>query len=101
MHGKIPMTVLPLPENSIDLYSLQDPLEREFCEGLAAVIMTCLILLTMWQLCRELTRALLEHDYGIHWHLQPGQLIPAVTNRANYIHWLQDLLLLSAPPGMH
>lgn len=49
--------------------------------------------------CRELTRALLKHDYGINWHLQTGQLIPAVTNRANYIHWINDLLQLSAPPG--
>ena len=28
-----------------------------------------------------------------------GQLVPPVTNRANYIHWLEDLLALSAPPG--
>lgn len=28
-----------------------------------------------------------------------GQLVPPVTNRANYIHWLQDLLGLSAPKG--
>ena len=50
-------------------------------------------------LCRELTRALLKHDYGIDWWVEEGQLIPAVTNRANYIHWLQDLLQLSKPSG--
>lgn len=48
---------------------------------------------------RQLTRALLEHDYGIHWNLKEGHLIPAVTNRANYIHWIKDLLLLSASAG--
>ena len=49
--------------------------------------------------CRELTTALLQQDFGIAWHLQEGQLIPAVTNRVNYIHWIYDLLQLSRPAG--
>lgn len=28
-----------------------------------------------------------------------GQLVPTLTNRANYIHWIEDLLTLSCPPG--
>lgn len=50
--------------------------------------------------CRELTRSLLKHDFGINWDLEEGQLIPAVTNRINYIHWLEDLLALSSPSGI-
>ena len=33
------------------------------------------------------------------WWVPDGQLVPPVTNRANYIHWLEDLLALSLPPG--
>ncbi|KAK9805663.1 hypothetical protein WJX72_010774 [[Myrmecia] bisecta] len=51
------------------------------------------------QASRELTRVLLLHDFGIDWAIPPGQLIPPVTNRANYIHWLEDLLQLSSPAG--
>ncbi|KAG0581903.1 hypothetical protein KC19_3G018700 [Ceratodon purpureus] len=47
---------------------------------------------------RELTRSLLHHDYGISWWIPDGQLCPAVTNRANYIHWIEDLLALSPAP---
>lgn len=49
--------------------------------------------------CRELTRVLLRHDFGVEWWVPLGQLVPPLTNRANYIHWLEDLLALSAPPG--
>ena len=49
--------------------------------------------------CRELTRALLKHDFGIQWSLAEGQLIPPVKNRINYIHWLEDLLEQSSPAG--
>ena len=54
-----------------------------------------------WNLmvCRELTRALLKHDFGIQWSLAEGQLIPPVKNRINYIHWLEDLLEQSSPAG--
>ena len=33
------------------------------------------------------------------WWVPDGHLVPPVTNRANYIHWLEDLLALSSPPG--
>jgi hypothetical protein len=49
--------------------------------------------------CRELTRVLLAEDFGIQWWLPLGQLVPPVTNRVNYIHWLEDLLSLSKPEG--
>ncbi|KAK9797022.1 hypothetical protein WJX73_008069 [Symbiochloris irregularis] len=48
---------------------------------------------------RELTKALLHQGYGIDWWIPAGQLIPPVPNRANYIHWIQDLLQLSSPAG--
>ena len=48
---------------------------------------------------RELTRALLKEDFGVAWWVADGQLIPPVPNRANYIHWIEDLLRLSSPPG--
>jgi len=31
------------------------------------------------------------------WWVPDGHLVPPVTNRANYIHWLEDLLALSSP----
>jgi 23S rRNA A1618 N6-methylase RlmF len=39
-----------------------------------------------------LTRALLRADYGLSWDLPPGFLCPPVPQRANYIHWIEDLL---------
>ncbi|KAL3156172.1 hypothetical protein ABBQ32_012459 [Trebouxia sp. C0010 RCD-2024] len=47
--------------------------------------------------CKALTKALLQHDFAITWDVPDGQLVPPVTNRANYIHWLEDLLVLSPP----
>ena len=47
---------------------------------------------------RELTRVLLDHDHGVKWWIPDGQLCPTVTNRANYIHWIEDLLYLSPAP---
>eukprot|EP01018_Ginkgo_biloba_P018753 Gb_28580 [translate_table: standard] len=41
---------------------------------------------------RELTRVLLDHDHGIKWWIPDGHLCPAVPNRSNYIHWIEDLL---------
>lgn len=49
--------------------------------------------------CKALTKALLQHDFHISWDVPDGQLVPPVTNRANYIHWLEDLLELSSPKG--
>mmetsp|Transcript_14658 Transcript_14658/g.34872 ORF Transcript_14658/g.34872 Transcript_14658/m.34872 type:complete len:446 (+) Transcript_14658:653-1990(+) len=48
---------------------------------------------------RQLTRAILHNDHEIDWWIPRGHLIPPVTNRLNYIHWLQDLMQLSSPPG--
>ena len=47
--------------------------------------------------CKALTQALLQHDFDITWDVPDGQLVPPVTNRANYIHWLEDLVELSVP----
>ena len=45
--------------------------------------------------CRELTRVLLHSDFGVHWDLPDGHLVPTLTNRLNYILWIEDLLNLS------
>lgn len=42
----------------------------------------------------NLTKVLLKHDFNIEWSLPLDHLCPPVTNRANYIHWLNDLLEL-------
>jgi hypothetical protein len=55
---------------------------------------------TSWEATKELTAALLKVDFGVTWDLPPGQLVPPVPNRANYIHWVADLLALSSPPGV-
>eukprot|EP00249_Psilotum_nudum_P018251 c26713_g1_i2 orf=144-1733(+) len=47
---------------------------------------------TDYNATRQLTRVLLDHDYGIKWWIPDGQLCPAVPNRVNYIHWIADLL---------
>lgn len=52
-----------------------------------------------WEATKQLTAALLAVDFGVQWALPEGQLVPPVPNRANYIHWMNDLLQLSAPPG--
>ena len=41
---------------------------------------------------RELTRALLEQDYGLKVNIPAGRLVPTVTLRLNYLHWVEDLL---------
>ena len=46
---------------------------------------------------REFTRVLLLEDYQINVEIPSDQLCPMVPNRANYIHWLKDLLDLSTP----
>jgi hypothetical protein len=52
---------------------------------------------TSWEATRALTASLLRRDFGLAWWLPEGQLVPPVTNRANYVHWVNDLLHLSAP----
>ncbi|KAL3694734.1 hypothetical protein R1sor_008385 [Riccia sorocarpa] len=47
---------------------------------------------------RELTRVLLDHDFGIKWWIPDGQLCPTVPNRANYVHWIEGLLSVSPAP---
>ncbi len=48
---------------------------------------------------RALTAALLRDDFAVAWWLPDGHLCPTLTSRCNYIHWLEDLLALSPPPG--
>lgn len=55
---------------------------------------------TSWAGTRELTAAMLQRDLGITWSLPEGQLVPTVANRANYVHWIQDLLQLDSPAGV-
>ena len=41
---------------------------------------------------RELTCACLKYEFGLNVHIPPGHLVPAVPQRLNYIHWVEDLL---------
>ena len=51
-----------------------------------------------WDATFELNRALLDACYGVkHWEVPRGHLCPPVANRANYVHWIEDLLALSRP----
>ena len=43
---------------------------------------------------RELTYAVLKRDFDLKVHLPLNKLIPAVPQRLNYIHWIEDLLKL-------
>ncbi|EFC46463.1 predicted protein, partial [Naegleria gruberi] len=40
----------------------------------------------------NLTKVLLKDDYQLEWNLPLNHLCPPVTNRVNYIHWINDLL---------
>nr|CCA19318.1 putative methyltransferase METT10D [Albugo laibachii Nc14] len=40
---------------------------------------------------RELTTALLKHDFGIKWSIPINRLCPPVPNRLNYLHWMEEL----------
>ena len=51
-----------------------------------------------WDAVFELNRALLDACYGVkHWEVPRGHLCPPAANRANYVHWIEDLLALSRP----
>lgn len=42
---------------------------------------------------KELCRTLLHHDFGVeYWDIPDGFLIPSLTSRCNYIHWIDDIL---------
>ncbi|KAI0869038.1 hypothetical protein GGS24DRAFT_506177 [Hypoxylon argillaceum] len=40
----------------------------------------------------QLTKTLLQEDFGLEIHLPPDRLCPPVPNRHNYLLWLKDLL---------
>lgn len=40
----------------------------------------------------ELNKILLLHDFHLVWDMPLNRLCPPIANRANYIHWLEDLL---------
>ena len=42
--------------------------------------------------CISVTQTLLLHDFKLDWDLPAGFLCPPVPQRANYIHWIEDLL---------
>ena len=49
---------------------------------------------------RELTRTLLQADFGInYWEIPENRLIPPVPSRLNYILWIHDLLGTIRPEG--
>ncbi|KAJ9523354.1 hypothetical protein QJQ45_005399 [Haematococcus lacustris] len=52
---------------------------------------------TSWEATRQLTACLLHAHFGLTWWLPEGHLVPTVTNRCNYLHWVNDLLQLSSP----
>lgn len=45
---------------------------------------------------RQLTRALLAVDFDLHVELPADRLVPAVPQRLNYLHWVEDLVSAGA-----
>lgn len=41
---------------------------------------------------RELARACLKHEFQLDVDIVPGHLVPAIPQRLNYIHWVEDLI---------
>lgn len=46
------------------------------------------------EVLKELTYAVLKRDFDLDVHLPLDKLIPAVPQRLNYIHWVEDLVSL-------
>uniref|UniRef100_A0A7S2TVK9 U6 small nuclear RNA (adenine-(43)-N(6))-methyltransferase n=1 Tax=Lotharella oceanica TaxID=641309 RepID=A0A7S2TVK9_9EUKA len=44
-----------------------------------------------------LNRALMKDTFGLEWNVPIDRLCPPISNRLNYILWIQDLLKLNAP----
>ena len=54
-----------------------------------------------WDATVALNAALLADAYDVRgWSIPRGYLCPAVANRANYVHWIEDLLEQSRPAAL-
>jgi 23S rRNA (adenine1618-N6)-methyltransferase len=50
---------------------------------------------------KTLNRALLKHHYGVvNWDIPPGYLCPPIPSRADYLHYVADLLAEGAPAAI-
>ncbi len=48
---------------------------------------------------KELTYAILEKDFELKMTIPPCHLVPAVPQKLNYIHWIEDLLVCGTGGG--